>query len=66
LAAQTRLAHELDQRPDLYDVSFVKLLTLFGDKGIAIQNVVTSDRHVKISLLTYCSIVLNVPFRWRR
>ncbi|KAG1849308.1 hypothetical protein DFJ58DRAFT_795151 [Suillus subalutaceus] len=47
LAAQTRLARELDQRPDLYDVYLVELLTLFGDKGVAIQNVATSDRHVK-------------------
>ncbi|KAG2144576.1 hypothetical protein DEU56DRAFT_790388 [Suillus clintonianus] len=47
LAAQTRLARELNQRPDLYDVYLVELLTLFGDKGVAIQNVATSDRHVK-------------------
>ncbi|KAG0701518.1 hypothetical protein DFH29DRAFT_926376 [Suillus ampliporus] len=47
LAAQTRLARELNQRPDLYDVYLVELLTLFSDKGVAIQNVATSDRHVK-------------------
>ncbi|KAG1791207.1 26S proteasome subunit RPN7-domain-containing protein [Suillus plorans] len=47
LAAQTRLARELDQRPDLYDIYLVELLTLFGDKGVAIQNVATYDRHVK-------------------
>ncbi|KAG2366053.1 hypothetical protein BDR07DRAFT_1328601 [Suillus spraguei] len=47
LAAQTRLARELDQRPDLYDVYLIELLTLFSDKGVAIQNVATSDKHVK-------------------
>ncbi|KAG1860880.1 hypothetical protein F4604DRAFT_1790537, partial [Suillus subluteus] len=47
LAAQTRLARELDQKPDLYDVYLVELLTLFGDKGVAIQNVATSARNVK-------------------
>ncbi|KAJ8594622.1 hypothetical protein M405DRAFT_469254 [Rhizopogon salebrosus TDB-379] len=47
LAAQTRLARELDRRPDLYDVYLVELLTLFSDKGVAIQNVAKSDQHVK-------------------
>jgi phosphatidylinositol 4-kinase len=32
LAAQTILACELDQRPDLYDVYVVEPLTLFGDR----------------------------------
>ncbi|KAG1854194.1 hypothetical protein DFJ58DRAFT_914105 [Suillus subalutaceus] len=53
LATQTRLARELDQRPDLYDVYLVELLTLFGDKGVAIQNVATSARHVKTTLYTW-------------
>ncbi|KAG1887464.1 uncharacterized protein F5891DRAFT_988300 [Suillus fuscotomentosus] len=47
LAAHMRLARELDQQPDLCDVYFVELLTLFGEKGVAIQNVVTSERYVK-------------------
>ncbi|KAH7903150.1 hypothetical protein BJ138DRAFT_1120668, partial [Hygrophoropsis aurantiaca] len=47
LAAQTRLARELGCRPDLYDMYLVELLTLFSDKGVAIQNVAVSDQHVK-------------------
>ncbi|KAG1737038.1 hypothetical protein EDB19DRAFT_1910040 [Suillus lakei] len=47
LAAQTRLAWELDQRPDLYDVYLVRLLTLFGDKGVVVQNVAMPNRQVK-------------------
>lgn len=53
LAAQTRLARELDLRPDLYDVYLVELLTLFSDKGVAIQNVATSDQHVKAGLAAH-------------
>ncbi|KAH7923479.1 hypothetical protein BV22DRAFT_1036261 [Leucogyrophana mollusca] len=47
LAAQTRLARELSGRPDLYDLYLAELLTLFADKGVAIQNVAISDQHVK-------------------
>ncbi|EGO21128.1 hypothetical protein SERLADRAFT_452259 [Serpula lacrymans var. lacrymans S7.9] len=47
LSAQTRLAQELRRRPDLYDLYLVELLTLFTDKGIAIQNVVASNHHTK-------------------
>jgi len=59
LAAQTRLARELDERPDLYDVYLVELLTLFSDKGVAIQNVATSDQHVKVRSASYYLPVLN-------
>jgi phosphatidylinositol 4-kinase A len=48
LAAQTRLARELYRRPELYDVYLVELLTLFADKGVAIQNVSISNSHVKV------------------
>ncbi|KAG8969691.1 phosphatidylinositol-4- kinase [Tulasnella sp. 419] len=37
LAAQTRLAQELGKRPDLYETYLIELLTLFADKGIAVQ-----------------------------
>ncbi|KAF9067556.1 hypothetical protein BDP27DRAFT_1328569 [Rhodocollybia butyracea] len=47
LAAQTRLAQELHRRPELYEIYLVELLTLFADKGVAIQNVKTENRHVK-------------------
>ncbi|KAJ3753010.1 hypothetical protein EV360DRAFT_88184 [Lentinula raphanica] len=48
LAAQTRLAKDLRRRPELYEIYLVELLTLFADKGVAIQNVKTNNHHVKI------------------
>ncbi|KAK7038059.1 hypothetical protein R3P38DRAFT_3311292 [Favolaschia claudopus] len=47
LAAQTRLAQELDRRPELYEIYLVELLTLFADKAVAIQNLKISNHHVK-------------------
>ncbi|KAG5638985.1 hypothetical protein H0H81_008206 [Sphagnurus paluster] len=47
LAAQTRLAQELHRRPELYEIYLVELLTLFIDKGVAIQNLKISNHHVK-------------------
>ncbi|EIN07209.1 hypothetical protein PUNSTDRAFT_71064 [Punctularia strigosozonata HHB-11173 SS5] len=47
LAAQTRLAHEMHRRPDFSEVYLVELLTLFSDKGVAIQNVAAANQHVK-------------------
>ncbi|KAG6909642.1 hypothetical protein DXG01_016424 [Tephrocybe rancida] len=47
LAAQTRLAQELHKRPELYDVYLVELLTLFADKGVAIQNLKIANHEVK-------------------
>jgi phosphatidylinositol 4-kinase len=49
LAAQTRLAQELHRRPEFYEIYLLELLTLFTDKGVAIQNVATSKFHVKVS-----------------
>ncbi|KDQ11709.1 hypothetical protein BOTBODRAFT_147082 [Botryobasidium botryosum FD-172 SS1] len=37
LAAQTRLAQELHRRPDLFEVYLCELLTLFSEKGVALQ-----------------------------
>jgi len=37
LAAQTRLAQELKHKPQLYETYLMELLTMFADKGIAIQ-----------------------------
>ncbi|KAF8163506.1 hypothetical protein B0H34DRAFT_795214 [Crassisporium funariophilum] len=48
LAAQTRLAQELHKRPELYETYLVELLTLFADKGVAIQNLKIANHHVKI------------------
>ncbi|KAJ8087995.1 phosphatidylinositol-4- kinase [Marasmius tenuissimus] len=47
LAAQTRLAQELNRRPELYELYLVELLTLFADKGVAIQNVKIANHDVK-------------------
>ncbi|KAF6763882.1 atypical/PIKK/PI4K protein kinase [Ephemerocybe angulata] len=47
LAAQTRLAQELYRRPELYEAYLVELLTLFADKGVAIQNLKIANHHVK-------------------
>jgi len=49
LAAQTRLAQELNRRPELYRIYLMELLTLFADKGVAIQNVVISNHQVKVN-----------------
>jgi phosphatidylinositol 4-kinase A len=48
LAAQTRLAQELRRRPELYELYLVELLTLFADKGVAIQNLKIANHHVKV------------------
>ncbi|KAF9564367.1 hypothetical protein CPC08DRAFT_705318 [Agrocybe pediades] len=47
LAAQTRLAQDLHERPELYETYLVELLTLFADKGVAIQNLKIADHRVK-------------------
>jgi len=48
LAAQTRLAQELKKRPEFYETYLVELLTLFADKGVAIQNLKIANHHVKV------------------
>ena len=48
LAAQTRLARELRHRPELYELYLVELLTLFCDKGVAIQNLAVQDHKAKV------------------
>ncbi|KII89099.1 hypothetical protein PLICRDRAFT_698221 [Plicaturopsis crispa FD-325 SS-3] len=47
LAAQTRLAQELCHRPELYDIYLAELLTLYADKGVAIQNVAIANHRMK-------------------
>ncbi|EMD38197.1 hypothetical protein CERSUDRAFT_113350 [Gelatoporia subvermispora B] len=47
LAAQTRLAQELRRRPELYTVYLIELLTLFSDKGVAVQNLAIQNHHAK-------------------
>ncbi|KAI0064541.1 hypothetical protein BV25DRAFT_1930940 [Artomyces pyxidatus] len=61
LAAQTRLAQELHQRPELYDIYLTELLSLFGDKGVAIQNVAVQNRHVKAEDMIEQLVSLLLP-----
>jgi len=51
--AQTRLTRELDRRPDLYDVYLEELLTLFADKGVAIQNTASSGHLTRLVTVIY-------------
>ncbi|EJU05379.1 atypical/PIKK/PI4K protein kinase [Dacryopinax primogenitus] len=44
LAAQTRLAQELSKRPEYFEPYLLELLTLFADKGVAIQTSVSSGK----------------------
>ena len=48
LAAQTRLAQQLNRRPNLYEVYITELLTLFVDKGVAVQTVAVSAQSAKV------------------
>ncbi|KXN92250.1 Phosphatidylinositol 4-kinase stt4 [Leucoagaricus sp. SymC.cos] len=48
LAAQTRLAQDLNRRPELFGMYLTELLTLFLDKGVAIQNLRIGNPQVKI------------------
>jgi phosphatidylinositol 4-kinase len=47
LAAQTRLAKEIHRRPEFAMIYLTELLTLFGDRGVAIQNIAASNQQVK-------------------
>lgn len=59
LAAQTRLAKDLRRRPELYQIYLVELLTLFADKGVAIQNAAISNHHAKVSIFGVCDLCLG-------
>ncbi|KAA1469432.1 atypical/PIKK/PI4K protein kinase [Dentipellis sp. KUC8613] len=69
LAAQTRLAQELYKRPEFYDIYLTELLSLFVDKGVAIQNAAIQNHHAKtedmigqlVSLLLPIDALLNHP-----
>ncbi|KIP08776.1 hypothetical protein PHLGIDRAFT_29437 [Phlebiopsis gigantea 11061_1 CR5-6] len=61
LAAQTRLARELRRRPELYELYLVELLTLFCDKGVAIQNIAISHHRAKVEALTEQLASLLLP-----
>ncbi|TFK94778.1 atypical/PIKK/PI4K protein kinase [Polyporus arcularius HHB13444] len=61
LAAQTRLAKELAGRPELYHIYLVELLTLFADKGVAIQNAAISNHHAKLEEMSEQLASLLLP-----
>ncbi|CAE6500527.1 unnamed protein product [Rhizoctonia solani] len=62
LAAQTRLAHELKSRPELYETYLVELLTMFVDKGTAIQTQAGKDKNGTVSAQTLAELVaLTLP-----
>ncbi|KAJ1309818.1 hypothetical protein OPQ81_006583 [Rhizoctonia solani] len=62
LAAQTRLAHELKSRPELYETYLVELLTMFVDKGTAIQTQAGKDKNGTVPPQTLAELVaLTLP-----
>ncbi|KAG9318618.1 hypothetical protein JVU11DRAFT_711 [Chiua virens] len=61
LAAQTRLAREINRRPDLYDVYLEELLTLFSDKGVGIQNAAAAGHTGKTEEMTEQLASLLLP-----
>ncbi|KAH9852668.1 atypical/PIKK/PI4K protein kinase [Lenzites betulinus] len=61
LAAQTRLAKELRGRVDLYQIYLMELLTLFADKGVAIQNAAISNHHAKLEEMSEQLASLLLP-----
>jgi phosphatidylinositol 4-kinase len=61
LAAQTRLAHNLDQRPEFYPIYLQELLSLFEEKGIAIQNASIQSKHMKAEDLAEQLVSLLLP-----
>ncbi|KAG9126585.1 phosphatidylinositol-4- kinase [Ceratobasidium sp. 392] len=62
LAAQTRLAHELKSRPELYETYLMELLTMFVDKGTAIQTQATRNKNVTVSSDSLAELVaLTLP-----
>ncbi|THH17523.1 hypothetical protein EW146_g3305 [Bondarzewia mesenterica] len=61
LAAQTRLAQELHRRPEFYDLYLNELLTLFCDKGVAIQNATIENHHAKTEDMVEQLVSLLLP-----
>lgn len=62
LAAQTRLAHELKTRPELYHTYLMELLTMFVDKGTAIQTQAGKNKNAVVSPDTLGELVaLTLP-----
>jgi hypothetical protein len=45
LAAQTRLAQSMKLKPSFYEVYLMEILSLFADKGVAIQTAATTHNN---------------------
>ena len=43
------MAQELKRRPELFEVYLTELLTLFCDKGVAIQNAAIAKTGIKVN-----------------
>lgn len=50
VAAQTRLAQDLHRRPELYETYLIELLSLFADKGVAIQNLKIANHQISVGI----------------
>ncbi|KAG8764613.1 phosphatidylinositol-4- kinase [Ceratobasidium sp. 428] len=62
LAAQTRLAHELKTRPELYETYLMELLSMFVDKGTAIQTQAGRNKNATVSPDSLAELVaLTLP-----
>ncbi|KAG8721515.1 phosphatidylinositol-4- kinase [Ceratobasidium sp. 394] len=62
LAAQTRLAHELKSRPELYETYLMELLSMFVDKGTAIQTQAAKSKNTTVSPDSLAELVaLTLP-----
>jgi phosphatidylinositol 4-kinase len=57
------LAQELNQQPEFYETYLIELLSLFADKGVAIQNLKTSNHHVKVDI--YSASLTETDFSGR-
>jgi hypothetical protein len=62
MAAQTRLAQSVKLRSEFYDVYLLEILSLFADKGTAIQTAKTTGNNanqVTLSFLLLCGQVAH-------
>lgn len=53
---------------DLYQIYLIELLTLFADKGVAIQNAAISNHHAKVRCLVRPTVGMHIVTfcSWKR
>ena len=67
LATQTRRAQQLDRCPNLYEAYITELLTLFVDKGVAVQTVAVSAHSAKVCRrISWSSLLIDAWTRRRK